>query len=254
MGCQPPLEAAWFHFHWSHWKVLSSIMTQSPSVQLGFFGCYYFNYLKLFPLFLFSFFYSYIADGCVWKMILLCHLWYWLFFFWLPRSIWSSWARDQTCILVLQRCRQFRCTMAGTPVAFFSFYFFVLVLLRHNWHTALCKFKVYSIIYTSWNDYHNKPFVTLCIIFIVLIYLITWSLDLLTAFIQSLSPPPVSGLLFQWVCFIFCLFRAAPAAYGSSQARGWIRATAAGLHHSNSNARSEPHLWRTPQLTAVPDP
>ena len=43
----------------------------------------------------------------------------------------------------------------------------------------------------------------------------------------------------------FCLFvfsRAAPEAYGGSQARGLIGATAAGLHHSHSNARSEPHL------------
>ena len=32
--------------------------------------------------------------------------------------------------------------------------------------------------------------------------------------------------------FIFCLFRATPVAYGSSQARGHIGATAAGLHHS----------------------
>ena len=30
----------------------------------------------------------------------------------------------------------------------------------------------------------------------------------------------------------FCLFRATPAAYGGSQARSRIRATAAGLHHS----------------------
>ena len=29
--------------------------------------------------------------------------------------------------------------------------------------------------------------------------------------------------------FFFCLFRVTPAAYGSSQARGWIRATAASL-------------------------
>ena len=36
--------------------------------------------------------------------------------------------------------------------------------------------------------------------------------------------------------FIFCLFaisRAAPAAYGGSQARGLIGAVAAGLHHSS---------------------
>jgi len=38
-------------------------------------------------------------------------------------------------------------------------------------------------------------------------------------------------------------FRAAPEAYGSSWAKGQIRAAAAGLHHSHSNARSEPRLW-----------
>jgi len=35
------------------------------------------------------------------------------------------------------------------------------------------------------------------------------------------------------------LFRAAPAAYGSSQARGLIGAVAAGLRQSHSNTRSE---------------
>ena len=49
---------------------------------------------------------------------------------------------------------------------------------------------------------------------------------------------------------------AIPAACGSSQARGWIRATAAGLHHnhSHSNVGYEPHLQTTPQLTAMADP
>ena len=42
--------------------------------------------------------------------------------------------------------------------------------------------------------------------------------------------------------------------YGSSWARSLeIRAAAAGLHHSHSNARSELHLWPSPQLTAVLD-
>ena len=36
----------------------------------------------------------------------------------------------------------------------------------------------------------------------------------------------------------FLLFRAAPVAYGSSQARGWIRATSIGLHHSHSHMGS----------------
>ena len=54
--------------------------------------------------------------------------------------------------------------------------------------------------------------------------------------------------------FTALLFMTAPAAYGGPQARGRIRATAAGLHHSHSNARSDPHLRPTPQLTAMPDP
>ena len=39
--------------------------------------------------------------------------------------------------------------------------------------------------------------------------------------------------------FFFGLFRAAPKAYGGSQARGRIRAVTTGLHHSHSNVRSE---------------
>ena len=54
--------------------------------------------------------------------------------------------------------------------------------------------------------------------------------------------------------FAFCRFRAAPMAYGGSQARGLIGAVAAGLHQSHSNARSELHLQPTPQLMATPDP
>ena len=40
-------------------------------------------------------------------------------------------------------------------------------------------------------------------------------------------------------------FRAAPAAHGSSQARGRTGALAAGLPNSYSNARSKPHLRPT---------
>ena len=56
-------------------------------------------------------------------------------------------------------------------------------------------------------------------------------------------------------CFVlFLLFRAALAAHEGSQARGPIRATAAGLHHSHRNTISELHLRPVPQLTATPDP
>ena len=67
-------------------------------------------------------------------------------------------------------------------------------------------------------------------------------------------------MVFGWLVgffFVFWFFfRAAPVAYGISQARGPIGATAAGLHHSHhhSNAGSELHLQPTPQLMAIPDP
>ena len=54
--------------------------------------------------------------------------------------------------------------------------------------------------------------------------------------------------------FIYLLFRAATAAYENSQARGRIRAAAAGLHHRHSHAGSKLWLWTIPQLRAMPDP
>ena len=53
--------------------------------------------------------------------------------------------------------------------------------------------------------------------------------------------------------FVFLSFRAAPAAYGSSQTRGQIGAVASGLCQNHSNVESEPHLQPTAQLTATPD-
>ena len=46
--------------------------------------------------------------------------------------------------------------------------------------------------------------------------------------------------LFYLLLSLVLLFRAVPLAYGGSQARDQIRATAAGLHHSH--AGSEPRL------------
>ena len=54
--------------------------------------------------------------------------------------------------------------------------------------------------------------------------------------------------------FYFYLFRATSTAYGGSQSRGPIRAVTTSLCHSHSNARSEPRLQTTPQLTAMPAP
>ena len=58
------------------------------------------------------------------------------------------------------------------------------------------------------------------------------------------------SLIFFFFC-LFTFFRAAPAAYGDSQARGLIGAVAAGLRQSHSNAGSELHLQPIPQLTAT---
>ena len=54
--------------------------------------------------------------------------------------------------------------------------------------------------------------------------------------------------------FFFLLFRAAPMAYGGSQAKGQIRAVAAGLHHRHSSSGSKPSLQCIPQLLAMPGP
>ena len=53
--------------------------------------------------------------------------------------------------------------------------------------------------------------------------------------------------------FFFLSFRAAPVAYGGSQARGPNGAVAAGLSRSHSNSGSKPCLRPTAQLTATPD-
>ena len=61
-----------------------------------------------------------------------------------------------------------------------------------------------------------------------------------------------AGHVYSKHVLIILLFRA--TAYGGSQARVGFGATAAGLHHSHNNARSELCLQHTPQLTATPDP
>ena len=85
-------------------------------------------------------------------------------------------------------------------------------------------------------------------------------------FYLELQPLISSNFLFAFWCFVFCFLvffflfclfafsRAAPVAYGGFQAKGLIRAVAAGLRQSHSNARSKPHVQPIPQLTATPDP
>ena len=68
---------------------------------------------------------------------------------------------------------------------------------------------------------------------------------------QSGGFVPRTRLLLRAHSLWFFFFRAAPMAYGSSQPRGQIGVVAAGLHHSHSNARSEPHLQPIAQLMAT---
>ena len=56
------------------------------------------------------------------------------------------------------------------------------------------------------------------------------------------------------IFFFFCLSRATPMVYGSSQARGCIGAAAVGLCYSHSNARAKPWPRPTPQVTATLGP
>ena len=54
--------------------------------------------------------------------------------------------------------------------------------------------------------------------------------------------------------YYYCIFRAAPKAYGGSQAWGQIGTVVAGLCHSHSNEGSKLRLRPTPQIMATADP
>ena len=55
---------------------------------------------------------------------------------------------------------------------------------------------------------------------------------------------PYVTIIVLWLIYLFyfLLFRAAPLAYGGSQASGVIRAAPASLHHRHSNTRSKLRL------------
>ena len=113
--------------------------------------------------------------------------------------------------------------------------FFVYIMI---W--VCCNFYIYKLIFPT---YLEMLSLFLQILFLPLFLLFK-------TLILTVSEAFFIFLIF----FFFLLFRAAPTAYGSSQARGRIRATAAGLCHSHNNAGSKPCLWPTPQLTAMLDP
>ena len=92
------------------------------------------------------------------------------------------------------------------------------------------------------------------------LFTVPFEVDQSCSFIQkTLTHNACMGFSFLFFFFFFFLVLfgiswAAPVAYGGSQARGLIRAVAAGLRQSHSSVGSEPHLRPTPQLMATPDP
>ena len=72
--------------------------------------------------------------------------------------------------------------------------------------------------------------------------------QLLTTWFLMWEKEPVLLLLLLLFCVVlFCFFRAAPTAYGDSQAWGLIGAIASSLHHSHSNIGSFTH-WARPGI------
>ena len=80
----------------------------------------------------------------------------------------------------------------------------------------------------------------------------TWweSIPLITCFPSYLVSSRSKSPYFDFLKFFLFFLIFVGTAYGSSQARGQIRAIPAILSHSHSNAGSEPWLQPTPQFTA----
>ena len=133
-----------------------------------------------------------------------------------------------------------------------KWYFEVKICVARGWGEGCsllqCRVCVKTWALTGFSSYNPNTIGPLFSLPIFLLFLITYFINL-----PIFNPPPViMPSCAEPPRFIFLLFRAAPVAPGSSQARGRIRATASGLHHSH--ARSKPHLQPTPQLMAMPDP
>ena len=144
---------------------------------------------------------------------------------------------------------------------------FICLSFSDSFHLALCP--QVSFIWSQMTGcfsllwlYNNTPLcvcVCVCVCVCTLYPCINW--QKLAIFISCLL-----WIMQQWIkrckylfvgfvlfCFV-CLFRAAPVAYGGSQASDQIGAVAASLCQSHSNAGSKPCLWPIPQLTATQDP
>ena len=84
-------------------------------------------------------------------------------------------------------------------------------------------------------------FVYLFEVIVIKIFLSLYLWNILCSFeeLEFFFPLGAKGHNEVFSLFVICPFGATPIAYGNSQARGLIRAAAAGLCHSHGNAGSE---------------
>ena len=108
-------------------------------------------------------------------------------------------------------------------------------------HTFIFVYYSPSYIYIAWipllnsRNWHNI-FIFIYIIIILYIYIHTERETGSLCCIAEIGTF-LFLLIYYYYYYYYLLFRAASTAYGSFLARVWIRATAAGLHHSHSNCR-----------------
>ena len=114
-----------------------------------------------------------------------------------------------------------------------DFFFFVFLGL-HPWHIEVSRLGV-ELIFNSLSKARDRTHILMDT---------SGVLNPLTYNRNSLRL-----IFFFFFVFLFAIPWATAEAYGGSQARGLIGATASGLHHSHSSSGSKLCLWPTPQLT-----
>ena len=137
-------------------------------------------------------------------------------------------------------------------IYFLHFYIYLYIFVHFLHFTFIC-FYLHVFIYIFMLFLYVFTFYihTFKIYIIFILYFLIFHF---TNVLQATTLAHYKQLAIMLPYFLFFIFfRAAPSAYVSSQARGSVRAAATGLHHSHSNARFEPHLRPTTQLTPTPD-
>ena len=121
-------------------------------------------------------------------------------------------------------------------------YLYVYVYCCHHFTMNFFRFILFGV--------HSASWICMCMSYVKLGKISSIFLESVYSectkhyFLKYLFSPAIFLLFFQdsylFIYFwSYCLFRAAPTAYGGFQARGPIRAVAAGLRHTHSNARSD---------------